>query len=257
MTNRRTVGSRTGTLKTMSKMTGKSAFAKLFLFTALSLVAVSLMSFAQKDDTALNDKNIAATATVMSVEANECCDTYAVATTAHLSGTRIPKVVLSNDFINTLRNIKLEVIKADREIAKSLYLAEISKKEAVVFFRNSKSVMELADMEVAEQMKEEAIKYIFFSGNADVLNEATGEVDSQMKETAVKIAINTSIKVDMVTADEEVAAGLQKKSPDAAVTGFMKGNSKNIADADTEISSTIKAKTSLTTKKIIIQALSY
>lgn len=248
MTTRRTVDSGAGTLKTKSKMTGKSAIAKLFSFTAIGLMAVSLMSFAQKDDTASNDKNIAATASVKTVEANGCCDTYGVAAAENLIGTKIPKAVLSEDFVNTLRNIRLEVAKADREIAKSLHLAEVSKKEAVVFFRNSQSDMELADMEVAEQMKEEAIKYNFLNGNSDALNEASGEVEDQMKETAVKIAVNTAMKADVVTADEEVAAGLQQKSPDKVVARFMKSSSKNIADADTEISNSIKAKTSLTVK---------
>ena len=94
-----------------------------------------------------------------------------------------------------------------------------------------------------------SIKYSFFAGNADVLEEASGEVDGQMQETAVKVAINTSMKADIVTADEEVIAGLQQKSPDTAVAGFMKGNSKNIADADTEINNSIKTKITTANKK--------
>ena len=248
MTTRRTVDSKAGTLKTMSKTTGRTAFAKLFSFTAIGLVAVSLMSFAQKDDTASNDKNLAASATVVS-EASDYSDSFNGTTISHVSAAKMPKVVLSEEFINTLRNIKLEVLKADREIAKSMYLAEVSKKEAVVFFHNSQSVMELANMEVAEQMKAEAIKYNFFSSNAEVLNEASGEVEDQMKETAVKIAVNASMKADIVTADEEVAAGLQQKSPDTAVAGFIKGSTKSIADADAEINNTIKAKSSVVTKR--------
>ena len=242
MTKRRTVDSRAGTLKTKSNKTGKSVFTKLFSITAIGMMAVYLMSFAQKDNTASNDKNLTASAQVMSVGAMESNDSFNEVKVVHLAGTKVGKVVLSEEFVNTLRNIKLDVIKADREIAKKLYLAEVSKKEALVFYRNSQPVMEQAAMEVTEQMKEEAIKYNFFNGNADVLNEASGEVENQMKEEAVKIAVITAMKADMVNADEEVLAGLQQKSPETVVAAFMKASVKNIADADVEINNTIKVK---------------
>jgi hypothetical protein len=248
MTTRRTVDSQAGTLKTMSKLTGKSVFAKLFSITAMGLMAVSLMSFIQKDDTAAKNQLVTVAGSAKINEAIECCDSNDEGK-VKLENTGFAKVVLSEDFVKSLRNIKLEVSKADREIVKGLYKAEVAKKQAVAFFQKSQAAIQIAEAEVAERMKEEAIKYNFFSGNASVINEAQGEVEGHMQETAVKLAVDASMKMDMLTADDEVAAGLQQKSPETAVANFMKAVSKNITDADAEINNTIQNKSAIATKK--------
>jgi hypothetical protein len=242
MTTRRTVDSKAGTLKTMSKLTGKSAVAKLFTFAAMGLMAVSTMSFAQKDDTATGYEMEAVKAeTIIS-------DSNVDVVTSKFDANKLPKVVLSEEFVNALRNIKLDVAKADREVIKSLYRNEMAKRNAVAFYQNSKATVTEAEAEVAEAMKFETLKYTFNIGNTAVMEDANEEVDYHMNLSAVKLTVNTAMKMDMINADEEVLAGVTEKSPETAVATFMKSTTKDIADADAEISNTLKTKNTITKK---------
>ncbi|MBI1780345.1 MAG: hypothetical protein HYR66_03110 [Sphingobacteriales bacterium] len=241
MTTRRTVDSKAGTLKTMSKLTGKSALAKLFTIAALSLMAVCTMSFTQKDDTAAANNMLAANTEVVTSDSN--------ADVVTLNKAKFPKVILSREFVNALRNIKLDVAKADREVVKSLYLAEKAKKEALKFYHNSTENMGAAEKEVNEAMKFEALKYAFNVGNEFAADDANDEVSEHMKLTSIKLSVNAAMLNDVMSADEEVAAGVTEKSPETAVANFMKSSSKNIADADAEINSTISTKNTVAKKK--------
>lgn len=244
MTTRRTVDSKAGTLKTMSKMTGKSAVARLFTFAAMSLMAVSTMSFVQKDDSATEKELVA----VINTDA-VISDSNADVTTNRFDKNKIPTVVLSQDFVNALRNIHLDVVKADKEVAKSLYLAEKAKKDAVKFYQHSTENVTAADAEVAEAMKFEALKYNVIAGNALAAEEATDEVNEHMLLASIKLSVNAAMQSDIVSADEEVIAGVIEKSPETAVANFMKNTSMNIADADAEISNTISTKNIVAKKK--------
>lgn len=244
MTTRRTVDSKAGTLKTMSKMTGKSAVAKLFTFAAMGLMAVSTMSFVQKDDSVAGNENFV-------TKNNEAIisDSNADAVAARFDRNRVTKVVLSEEFVNALRNIKLEVAKADKEVVNSMDRAEKAKKNAVAFYHNSQATMTAAETEVAERMKFEALKYNFYAGNHTAVEDAANEVNDQIMLASVRMSVNAAMKADMAGADEEVNAGVNEKSPETAVANFMKSTSKNIADADAEISNTISAKNTIVRKK--------
>lgn len=241
MTTRRTVDSKAGTLKTMSKMTGKSAVAKLFTIAALSLMAVSTMSFVQKDDSATGNEMMVAKAEIIASDSN--------ADVMTMNKSKFPKVVLSQEFVNALRNIKLDVAKADREVVKSLYLAEKAKRDALKFYHNSTENMVDAETEVSEAMKFEALKYTFNVGSSVAAEEANDEVAEHMKVASIKLSVNAAMLSDMAGADEEVSAGVTEKSPETAVANFMKSTSKNIADADAEISNTISVKNTVVRKK--------
>lgn len=243
MTTRRTVDSKAGTLKTMSKMTGKSAVAKLFTNTAISLVAVSTMSFVQKEDRVSGNEFFAAKTEVTISDSN------ADVLTAKYDRNKASKVVLSSEFVNALRNIKLEVSKADKEVTKSLYRAERAKKEAVKFYHSSVENINAAEAEVMEAMKFEALKYSFTTGNADVSEQAADEIAEHMKLASIKLSINAAMQNDVMSADEEVLAGVTEKSPETAVANFMKATPGNIADADAEISNTISTKNTIVKRK--------
>jgi hypothetical protein len=241
MTTRRTVDSKAGTLKTMSKLTGKSAVAKLFTFAAIGLMAVCTMSFTQKDDTAASNE--------MLVAKNEIITSDSNADVISLNKTKFPKVVLSQEFVNALRNIKLDVAKADKEVVKSLYKAEKAKKDAIKFYHNSIENMGAAESEVNEAMKFEALKYAFNVGNEFAAEDANDEVNEHMKLASIKLSVHAAMLNGMMSADEEVAAGVTEKSPETAVANFMKSTSKNIADADAEISNSISTKDTVAKKK--------
>ncbi|HET9055365.1 MAG TPA: hypothetical protein VFN30_00825 [Chitinophagaceae bacterium] len=239
MTTRRTVDSRVGTLKTMSGKKAKPVVVKLFAFAAAGLMAVSIMSFAQKNDSMVKE-NLLSIATAKTAEPDGCCDnvtTYAVYSTIDKNG--YAKVVLSEAFVNSLRNIKLEVSQADREVANDLYFTKMADKMALNLIKNSQFAIEEANVEIEEKMEMESIKYSFFSGNAAALNEASAEVEQHMQEASLKQAFESATESDMTDADKEIAGGLQKKLSENLAVDFIKGASKNIADADMEIAEII------------------
>lgn len=232
MTTRRTVDSKAGTLKKMSKMTVRTAVTNFFTFTAISLLAAGTMSFVQKDDSAKKG----------------CCTAIAETTASKVIVAVSPKTDMNNEWVTTLRNIKKEVSRADKEVNNSLLLAEVAKKQAVVFYQNAMANMQMATEEVENNMAQLAFKNSFTNGNAAVVNESAEEVNSHMQNAAVKKVVDEAMKTDLLSADEEVKAGVIQASPETALNNFIKGNKKTVADADAEITQQLSTKNTIVKK---------
>jgi uncharacterized protein YueI len=196
------------------------------------------MSFIQKDDTVTNNDLVVVNHTTKAMT-DACCETLAV---AKFDDSHLSKTVLSKDFVQHLRNIKPIVTIADKEVSNRLMLTEISKKTAFAFYIHSQKAMMAAEAEIEEAMKFEALKYDIKEGNTVAMEEANAEIAVLMNASAIKLTVFSALSAEIVEADKEVATGVNEKSPEMAISNFMKNNSLSVAAADAEISKKLSVK---------------
>lgn len=69
-----------------------------------------------------------------------------------------------------------------------------------------------------------------------------------MQNATVKKVVDEAMKTDLLSADEEVKAGVLQASPETALNNFIKGNKKTVADADAEITQQLSTKNTIAKK---------